>query len=250
MIYYYAMLLSTRSSPLRLDLSLSSSSTEAGPPPPPVLITIPLKQLLLSAHDHVPCPLAFYLEDFSASRCSPPLFPLLVLRQHVPQLLIGPRLLPLGWWGARGQRRDLHLPPSCLDFLPMKCLLLNYSHPTLIVIDCNSRGTGRMTDRLGSLRVCPPRRRATERHGRGEEEEEEERDDTKSHLSTVYVLHHDNKVTLGFFFFNQGFVFLFPFLTLWTVSLGHFGSFSVLTFSYSWTNFCLTLRNVFWFVCF
>ena len=62
--------------------------------------------------------------------------------------------------GARGQRTDPHLPPSFLDFLPMKCLVLNYSHPTLIVIDWNSRGSGRMTDRLGSLWACPPRRRA------------------------------------------------------------------------------------------
>lgn len=54
------MLLSTCSSPLKLDLSLSSSFTEAGTPLPDY---IPLKWLLLSENDHVPCP--FYLEDSS-----------------------------------------------------------------------------------------------------------------------------------------------------------------------------------------
>lgn len=104
----------------------------------------------------VPCPSAFYLEDSSASLSLP--LPLITRAwaSNWPQS-------PPPWvWatGARGQRKDPHLPPSFLDFLPMKCLVLNYSHPTLIVIDWNSRGSGRMTDRLGSLWACPPRRRA------------------------------------------------------------------------------------------
>lgn len=90
------MLLSTCSSPLKLDLSLFSSFTEAGTP---FLITIPLKRLLLSVNDHVPCSLSLYLylEDSSVSRflsVSPLL--LLLPQQHVPKLLIGPYLIPLG----------------------------------------------------------------------------------------------------------------------------------------------------------
>lgn len=73
LIYCYAMLLSTRSLPLRhRDLSLSSLLYRGRRPPPrplPSLITIPLKPLLLSANDHVllvpSALLLFYLEDSS-----------------------------------------------------------------------------------------------------------------------------------------------------------------------------------------
>lgn len=95
-----------------------------------------------------------------------------------------PRSPPSWVWAGKawGQRTDPHLPPSSPDFLPMKCLVLNYSHPTLIVIDWGSRGSGRMTDRLGSLWACPPRR------GEGEENEEwgSVQDNSKSHSSTIY----------------------------------------------------------------
>lgn len=150
---------------------LHSSWTSPCPPPlprpgPPFLITIPLKQLLLSVNDHVPCPLSPSLL-FRGLLSVSPLFPSSVIAPATRAWASNwpPSPLPLGG-GARGHRTDPHLPPFFLDFLPMKCLVLNYSHPTLIVIDWNSRGSGRMTDRLGSLRACPPRRRARGGGGR------------------------------------------------------------------------------------
>lgn len=126
--YPRAHLHSSRTSPCPLPLPR---------PGPPFLITIPLKRLLLSVDDHVPCPLSLcllfrLLLSIYLSLLSPR--PLLL---HVPELLIGPHHLPLGCRSRRawGRRTDPHLPPSFLDFLPMKCLVLNYSHPTLIVID-------------------------------------------------------------------------------------------------------------------
>lgn len=149
---------------------LHSSWTSPCPPPllrpgPPFLITIPLKWLLLSVNDHVPCPLSLrlYLEDSSASLS---LGPSSVIATTTRASASNWTQSPPPWVRARGawgQRTDLHLPPFFLDFLPMKCLILNYSHPTLIVIDWNSRGSGRMTDRLSSLQTCPPRRRAKRR---------------------------------------------------------------------------------------
>lgn len=61
------MLLSTRSSPLKLDLSLSSSFTEAGTPLPDyhsIKVASPLHRMTTSPPL---CPSAFYLEDSSAS---------------------------------------------------------------------------------------------------------------------------------------------------------------------------------------
>lgn len=163
MIYCYAMLLSTRSSPLKLDLSLSSSFTKAGTPLPDyhsIKVVSPFRGW--------PRPLSLFLIFGGLLSIS---FPLLYLcywpREHVPELLIGPDLLPLGCGLQRPGAKNRSTPPTLSpDFLPMKCLILNYSHPTLIVIDWGSRGSGWMTDRLGSLWACPPRR------GEGEENEE------------------------------------------------------------------------------
>lgn len=114
----------------------------------------------------VPCPSAFYLEDSSAFLSSLP-FSVIAPITRAWASNWPPSPPPWVWaGGARGQKTDPHLPPSFLDFLPMKCLVLNYSHPTLIVIDWNSRGSGQMTDRLGSLWACPPRRRARGRRSR------------------------------------------------------------------------------------
>lgn len=183
MIYCYAMLLSTRSSPLRPDLSLSSSFTEAGTPLPDyhsIKATSPFSEW--------PRPLSLVPLPFiwrTPQRLSP-LSPSSVSAPITRACASNWPPSPPPWvrtGGARGQRTDPHLPPSFLDFLPMKCLVLNYSHPTLIVIDWNSRGSGRMTDRLGSLWACPPRRRARGRRGGGSVQ-----DNTKSHMNTI-VLH-------------------------------------------------------------
>lgn len=175
MIYCYAMLLSTRSSPLKMDLSLSSSFTKAGTPLSDyhsIKVASPFREW--------PRPKSLYLEDSSVS-LSP-------LHQLLPLITCAwasnwPQSPPPWVWAgeAQGQSTDPHLPPSSLDFLPMKYLVLNYSHPTLIVIDWNSRGSGRMTDRLGSLLACPPRRRASGRRRGGFV-----RDNSKSHTSTIY----------------------------------------------------------------
>lgn len=146
---------------------LHSSWTSPCPPPlprpgPPFLITIPLKWLFLSENDHVPCPLSLCL--LFGGLLSIFLSPLPLLLPLITRAWASnwPQSPPPWVWatGARGQRKYPHIPPSFLDFLPMKCLVLNYSHPTLIIIDWNSQGSGRVTDRLGSLWACPPRRRA------------------------------------------------------------------------------------------
>lgn len=166
MIYCYAMLLSTRSSPLKLDLSLSSSFTEAGTPLPDyhsIKVASPFREW--------PCPLSLIPLPFiwRTPQCLS-LSPLPLLLPPITRAWASnwPQSPPPWVWagGAQGQRTDPHLPPSFLDFLPMKCLVLNYSHPTLIVIDWNSHGSGRMMDRLGSLWACPPRRRARWRRSR------------------------------------------------------------------------------------
>ena len=199
---------------------LHSSWTSPCPPPlprpgPPFLITIPLKQLLLSVNDHVPCPLSLSLL-FRGLLCVSLLssLPLLLPRQTrawasnwTPTISHLPPLPP--WVEGPGGKEQICTshPPPPLDFLPMKCLVLNYSHPTLIVIDWNSRGSGRMTDRLGSLRARPPRREGERRRGerkRGREKERGEkegaregegtrrkktRSNTKSHMRTIYSPH-------------------------------------------------------------
>lgn len=179
MIYCYAMLLSTRSSPLKLDLSLSSSFPKAGTPLPDyhsIKVVSPFRGW--------PRPLSLFLIFGGLLSISFPLLYLLLAPRTRAWASNWPRS-PASWvWAgeAWGRRTDPHLPPSSPDFLPMKCLVLNYSHPTLIVIDWGSRGSGRMTDRLGSLWACPPRR------GAGEENEEwgSVRDNSKSHSSTIY----------------------------------------------------------------
>lgn len=152
---------------------LHSSWTSPCPPPlprpgPPFLITIPLKQLLLSVNDHVPCPLSLclYLEDFSRSLfffLSPSSVIAPTTRAWASNWPLISFPLGVGYRGQGRQRTDLRLAASFLDFLPMKCFVLNYSHQTLIAIDWNSRGSGRMTDRLSSLQACPPQRRVGER---------------------------------------------------------------------------------------
>lgn len=171
---------------------LHSSWTSPCPPPlprpgPPFLITIPLKWLLLSENDHVPCPLSLCLLFGGLLSVSPSSLPLLLPLITRVWASNWPQSPPPWVWagGARGQRTDPHLPPAFPDFLPMKCLVLNYSHPTLIVIDWNSRGSGRMTDRLGSLWTCPPRRRARWRRSRRGGSVQ---DNPKSHVSTIYSL--------------------------------------------------------------
>lgn len=171
MIYCYAMLLSTRSSPLRLDLSLSSSFTEAGTPLPDyhsIKVASPLHRMTTSPPS-VPLPFIWRTPQPLPSPVSPRPLPLPpITRAWASNWPRSPPPLEYGLEGPGGQRTDPHLPPSFHDFLPMKCLVLNYSHPTLIVIDWNSRGSGRMTDRLGSLWACPRRRRAGWGRGRGE----------------------------------------------------------------------------------
>lgn len=114
------------------------------PYPPPFLITIPLKRLLLSANEP-PCPLSLciYLEDSSKPSFFflSPLCPLRLLlpppaRDRVsnwPPLISYPLLL--GLQRAQRQRTDPDRFSRLLTFLPIKRLALNYSHPTLIVID-------------------------------------------------------------------------------------------------------------------
>lgn len=170
---------------------LHSGWTSPCPPPllrpgPPFLITIPLKRLLLSVNDHVPCPLYLCLLfrgllSVSHSLLSPSSVIALTTRAWASNW--PPISSPLGvCCKARGQSTNPHLPHSFLDFLPMKCLVLNYSHPTLIVIDWGSRGSGRMTDRLGSFRACPPMKESERKKRKGGSVQ----DNTKSHMSTIY----------------------------------------------------------------
>lgn len=137
--------------PLNVDILLCHAiilaliSTLAGPllvlllreAIPPFLITIPLKGLLLAGDGHalIPCPSLFYLEDSSPRLLSP--LPLLLSWRRVPEVLIGPHLLPLGGGleGPGATEQNPPLPLFLLTFSPMKFLVLNYSHPTLIVID-------------------------------------------------------------------------------------------------------------------
>lgn len=165
MIYYYAMLLSTCIStqvgPLLVLLlyrgrdplpdyhSIKAASPLCEWPPTPSLVPPPLFRGLFSVSVSLfPSSVIATTTRASASNWTPSPSPWVRAR------------------GAWGQGTDPHLPPSFLDFLPMKCLVLNYSHPTLIVIDWNSRGSGRMTDRLSSLQACPPRRRVKRRRRR------------------------------------------------------------------------------------
>lgn len=106
---------------------LHSSWTSPCPPPlprpgPPFLITIPLKWLFLSENDHVPCPLSLCLFGglLSISLSPLPLLLPLITRAWASNW---PQSPPPWVWatGARGQRKYTHIPPSFLDFLPMKC---------------------------------------------------------------------------------------------------------------------------------
>lgn len=170
---------------------LHSGWTSPCPPPlprpgPPFLITIPLKRLLLSVNDHIPCPSAFLFRGLLSVFLSLSSSSVIALttRAWASNWPSSPPPWVCAAGGARGQGTDPHLPHSFLDFLPMKCLVLNYSHPTLIVIDWNSPGSGQTTDRLGSFRACPPQRRARVRRRGGESVQ----DNTKSHMITIYSL--------------------------------------------------------------
>lgn len=112
LIYYYAMLLSTRPSPLKLDLSLFASFTGAGTPVSDYHSIKVASPFCEWPCPHRPMPLCVYLEDSSKrilffSHCLPSL---LLPLKHVLELLIDLRLLlPFAhglWWEVRGQYRD------------------------------------------------------------------------------------------------------------------------------------------------
>lgn len=112
-----------------------------------------------------PCPssLCIYLEDsWKLSFFFPSLSPSSVIappaRDRASNWPLISYPLLLGLQRAQRQRTDAHLSPLFLTFLPIKLRVLNYSRPTLIVIDWNSRGSGRMTDRLSSLQARPPQK--------------------------------------------------------------------------------------------
>lgn len=107
LIYYYAMLLSTRPSPLKLDLSLFSSFTGAGTPLPDYHSIKVASPFCEWPRPHRPLSLCVYLEDSSMQtlHCLPSL---LLPLQHVLELLIDPRLLfpLLMGYGGGGRSED------------------------------------------------------------------------------------------------------------------------------------------------